>query len=92
MLVQSNGIAHLETNVITGSGAGGGVHVVTGRLSAFGANPNGIDHSFVTGGSGDGVLIDATAGTIADPMTQNDLSNNTGFGVNNLSATSIAPT
>jgi uncharacterized repeat protein (TIGR01451 family) len=88
VLIQSNGLAHIETNVITGSGAGGGVHVVTGNLSAFGANPNGIDHSFVSGGSGDGVLIDATAGTIA-PLLDNDLSNNTGFGVNNLSATSI---
>jgi uncharacterized repeat protein (TIGR01451 family) len=88
VLVQSNGIAHLETNVITGSGAGGGVHVVTGNLSAFGANPNAIDHSFVSGGSADGVLIDATAGAIA-PLLYNDLSNNTGFGLNNLSAGSI---
>jgi len=88
VLVQSNGLAHLETNVITGSGAGGGVHVVTGNLSAFGANPNGIDHSFVSGGSADGVLIDATAGAIA-PLLFNDLSNNTGFGLNNLSAGSV---
>jgi uncharacterized repeat protein (TIGR01451 family) len=88
VLVQSNGIAHLETNVITASGAGGGVHVVTGNLAAFGANPNGIDHSFVSGGSADGVLIDAAAGAIA-PLLYNDLSNNTGFGVHNLSAGSI---
>ncbi|MEA2236724.1 MAG: trimeric autotransporter adhesin [Thermoanaerobaculia bacterium] len=85
VLVQSNGIAHLETDVIIASGAGGGVHVVTGTLAAFGANPNGIDHSFVINGSGDGVLIDATAGAIA-PLLYNDLSNNTGFGLNNLSA------
>jgi uncharacterized repeat protein (TIGR01451 family) len=88
VLVQSNGLAHLETNVITGSGAGGGVHVVTGTLAAFGANPNGIDHSFVSGGSADGVLIDATAGAIA-PLLYNDLSNNTGFGLHNLSAGSV---
>lgn len=88
VLIQSNGLAHIETNVITGSGAGGGVHVATGTLAAFGANPNGIDHSFVTGGSADGVLIDATAGAIA-PLLDNDLSNNTGFGLHNLSGGSV---
>ena len=88
VLVQSNGIAHLQTNVITGSGAGGGVHVITGMLAGSGANPNGIDHTFVSGGSGDGVLIDATAGAIA-PLIDNDLSNNTGFGLKNLSAPTI---
>jgi len=92
VLIQSNGIAHLDTDVITGSGAGGGVHVVTGLLGAAGANTNGIFRTFVTGGSADGVLIDATAGTITDPMTQNDFSNNTGFGMNNLSATNISAT
>jgi uncharacterized repeat protein (TIGR01451 family) len=90
VLVQSNGIAHIETNVITGSGAGGGVHVATGLLSAFGANPNGIDHTFVTGGSADGVLIDATAGAITAPLTLNDFSGNTGFGLHNLSATLVS--
>lgn len=92
VLVQSNGIAHIETNVITGSGAGGGVHVVTGMLAPFGANPNGIDHSFVSGGSGDGVLFDATATTPTLPPTSivdNDLSNNTGFALKNLTANSV---
>ncbi|MEA2336692.1 MAG: hypothetical protein QOE82_699, partial [Thermoanaerobaculia bacterium] len=92
VLIQSNGVAHLDTDVITGSGAGGGVHVVTGLLSAAGANTNGIFRTFVTGGSGDGVLVDATAGAITDPMTQNDFSNNTGFGMHNLSATNISAT
>ena len=92
VLIQSNGVAHLDTDVITGSGAGGGVHVVTGLLSAAGANTNGIFRTFVTGGSADGVHIDATAGTITAPMTQNDFSNNTGFGMNNLSATNISAT
>ena len=92
VLIQSNGVAHLDTDVITGSGAGGGVHLVTGLLSAAGANTNGIFRTFVSGGSADGVHIDATAGTITDPMTQNDFSNNTGFGMNNLSATNISAT
>jgi len=92
VLIQSNGIAHLDTDVITGSGAGGGVHVVTGLLSAAGANTNGIFRTFVSGGSADGVHIDATAGTITDPMTQNDFSNNAGFGMNNQSATAISAT
>jgi len=92
VLVQSNGIAHIETNVITGSGAGGGVHVATGLLSAFGANPNGIDHTFVTGGSADGVLIDAAAGAITAPLALNNFSSNTGFGLHNLSASTITAT
>ena len=91
VLIQSNGVAHLDTDVITGSGAGGGVHVITGLLSALGANTNGIFRTFVTGGSADGVLIDATAGPITAPMTQNDFSNNTGFGLNNLSAPPAIP-
>jgi uncharacterized repeat protein (TIGR01451 family) len=92
VLIQSNGVAHLDTDVITGSGAGGGVHLVSGLLSAAGANTNGIFRTFVSGGSGDGVLIDATAGAITAPMTQNDFSNNTGFGMKNLSATTISAT
>ncbi len=92
VLIQSNGVAHLDTDVITGSGTGGGVHLVTGLLSAAGANTNGIFRTFVSGGSADGVLIDATAGVITAPMTQNDFSNNTGFGMNNLSATTISAT
>jgi uncharacterized repeat protein (TIGR01451 family) len=89
VLIQSNGVAHLDTDVITGSGAGGGVHLVTGLLSAAGANTNGIFRTFITGGSADGVHIDATAGTITAPMTQNDFSNNTGLGVNNLTSTQV---
>jgi uncharacterized repeat protein (TIGR01451 family) len=93
VLVQSNGLAHLETDVITGSGAGGGVHVVTGMLAGFGANLNGIDHSFVSGGSGDGVLLDATATVPAIPpltiILDNDLGNNAGFGLHNLTANAV---
>jgi uncharacterized repeat protein (TIGR01451 family) len=84
ILVQSNGLAHVEQNVITGSGAGGGIHVVTGNLSASGANPDGVFQSYVSGGSGDGIWIEAVAGVIA-PMAQNDLSGNAGFGLRNES-------
>ena len=35
VLVQSDGLAHLDTDVITGSGSGG-VHVLNGSLAAFG--------------------------------------------------------
>jgi len=52
------------------------------------SEPNGIDHSFVSAGLGRCVLIDATAGAIA-PLLDNNLSNNTGFGLHNLSAGSI---
>jgi uncharacterized repeat protein (TIGR01451 family) len=88
VLVQSNGIAHLEQNVITGSHSGGGIHVLTGMLTASGANPNGVFQSFVSGGSGDGIHIEAGAGPI-DPISQNDLSGNGGLGLRN---DSVAPT
>lgn len=88
VLVQSGGSAHFENVEITGSGAGGGVHVVTGTLAGWGPNPNGIANSYITGGSGDGVWIEATAGAIA-PLLHNDLSNNAGFGLRNESAPSI---
>jgi uncharacterized repeat protein (TIGR01451 family) len=92
VLIQSNGIANLHSCEITASGAGGGVHVVTGLLSAAGTNTNSIFNTFVSGGSADGVHIDATAGAITDPMTNNNFGNNTGFGLNNQSATTIAAT
>jgi uncharacterized repeat protein (TIGR01451 family) len=92
VLIQSNGIAHFENNVITGSGSGGGIHLITGMLTgspaAFPANLNSIYRSFVSGGSGDGILIDATAGSVSQ-LSQNDLSGNTGFGLDNLSAPAI---
>jgi uncharacterized repeat protein (TIGR01451 family) len=85
VLVQSNGIANLNQNVITGSGTGGGIHVITGMLAAFGTNVNGVTNSYVSGGSGDGIWIEATAGAIA-PLLDNNLGNNTGFGLLNQSA------
>jgi uncharacterized repeat protein (TIGR01451 family) len=85
VLVQSNGIAHIETMTVTGSGAGGGVRVVTGMLTGSGANPNGISNSFVSGGTGDGVWIETTAGAIS-PLLHNDFGGNTGFGLRNDSA------
>ncbi|MCU1347076.1 MAG: hypothetical protein JWO56_106, partial [Acidobacteria bacterium] len=88
VLVQSNGIAHFEDDTITGSGSGGGLHVITGTLTGAGANPNGVFHTFVSGGSGDGIVIDATAGAIA-PLFENNLGNNAGFGLHNLAAPSI---
>jgi uncharacterized repeat protein (TIGR01451 family) len=88
VLVQSNGIAHITQNTITGSGSGGGIHVLTGMLAGSGANTNGVYRTFVSGGSGDGIWIEATAGTIA-PIMENDLGNNAGFGLRNQSAPSI---
>ena len=88
ILVQSNGIAHLEHNLILANGSGAGIHVITGMLTGFGANPDGIFQCFVTAGSADGIWIESTAGAIA-PISQNDLSGNTGFGLRNESAPSI---
>jgi uncharacterized repeat protein (TIGR01451 family) len=91
VLVQSNGIAHITHDVITGSGSGGGVHVITGSLTASGAETDAVVSSVVSGGSSDGILIDATAGTIGS-MSLNDLSGNTGFGLNNLAAPAVTAT
>lgn len=88
VLVQSDGIAHIETMYVTGSGAGGGIHVITGSLTGSGLNVNGVSSSFVSGGSGDGIWIEAGAGAIA-PLFYNDLGNNTGVGLRNESAPSI---
>jgi uncharacterized repeat protein (TIGR01451 family) len=90
VLVQSNGIAHLETDTIVAS-VDAGVHVVSGRLSGFGADPNGIENSYASNGPGDGVRIEATAGTIA-PFLHNAFNNDSNLGVNNLSATPITAT
>lgn len=84
-LVQSDGVAHLEENTITGSGSGGGVHVLTGSLTGYLANTSGISNTTVSGGSGDGIWIEATAGAIA-PISQNDLGGNSGFGLRNDAA------
>ena len=85
VLVQSNGIANVYQNTITGSGAGGGVHVITGGLTGSVPVTNAVQENFISGGSGDGILIDATAGAIGS-IFNNDLSGNAGLGVNNLSA------
>jgi hypothetical protein len=88
VLVRSDGIAHFENNVITGSGSGAGIHVVTGTLTGSGANANSVYQNSVTGGSGDGIWIEATAGAVA-PISNNDLSGNGSIGLRNESAPSI---
>src|SRR6185369_4810767 len=92
VLIQSNGIAHFENNVITGSGSGGGIRVTTGTLTGspamFPANSNSIYRTSVSGGSGYGVWIEGTAGSVA-PLTQNDLGNNANFALRNEAAPSI---
>jgi hypothetical protein len=84
VLVQSNGVANLFQNTITGSGSGGGVHVLTGQLAAAGAVTHAVEQNSITGGSGDGIKVDATAGPIG-AIFGNDLSGNGGLAVNNLS-------
>ncbi|HEV7764079.1 MAG TPA: DUF11 domain-containing protein [Thermoanaerobaculia bacterium] len=88
VLVQGNGVAHFTHNVITGSGSGGGIHVVTGTLTGSGANTESVFRTAVSGGSGDGIWIEATAGAIAS-MSENDLGGNTGFGLRNQSVPPI---
>ena len=88
VLVQSNGIAHFEDDVITGSGAGGGIQLLTGSLTGSSANTDGIFQTVVSGGSADGVWITATAGAVA-PLLDNDLSGNAGFGLRNDAAPQV---
>jgi uncharacterized repeat protein (TIGR01451 family) len=88
ILVQSNGVAHVTHNTITGSGAGGGLHVITGTLTGTVTNTNSAFRNYISGGSGDGVWIEATAGAVA-PMSQNNLSGNAGFGFRNESVPAI---
>jgi hypothetical protein len=87
VLIQSNGLANLYRNNISGSGSGGGVHVITGQLGAAGPVTNAVQENFIRNGSA-GLLIDATAGAIG-PIFNNDLSGNSGFALNNGPAAAI---
>jgi uncharacterized repeat protein (TIGR01451 family) len=64
VLIQSNGLANLNGNIIEGSGSGGGVRVVSGQLAASGSATNAVQANFIRNGSGDGILIEGTAGPI----------------------------
>jgi len=89
VLIQSNGVANLVQNTITGSGAGGGVHVLDGgQLSAGGPLTHAVEQNFISGGSGDGIRVEATAGAIG-VIFNNDLGGNAGLGINNLTASLI---
>jgi hypothetical protein len=69
--------AAVDDNHITGNETG--IRVLNG------GSLTSVTGDFVTGNTGDGILIDATAGTIG-PIFNNDLSGNTGLAINNLSA------
>jgi uncharacterized repeat protein (TIGR01451 family) len=75
VLVQSNGLANLNQNTIEGSGSGGGVRVVSGQLAPSGSATNAVQANFIRNGSGDGILIEGTAGPIG-PIFGNTLSGN----------------
>jgi hypothetical protein len=83
LLIQSGGSANLHRNEITGSGAGGGVHVVNGALAGVGGGPAMFENR-VTGGSADGVRVEAD-GAVFDDVSRNDLSGNAGAGFSNAS-------
>jgi hypothetical protein len=83
VLIQSDGSANLLRNEITGSGAGGGVHVVNGALAGVSGGPA-MSENRVTGGSADGVRVES-AGALLGDVRRNDLSGNAGAGFSNAS-------
>jgi uncharacterized repeat protein (TIGR01451 family) len=89
ILVQSNGVAHVSHNAITFSGTGGGLHVLTGTITGTTTEPDGVYRNIISGGSGNGIWIEVGAGAIA-PIAQNDLGANTGFGLLNATASTLA--
>jgi uncharacterized repeat protein (TIGR01451 family) len=84
VLLQSNGIANLFQNTISGS-LSAGVNVDSGNLTGSGPVTNGVQENFITGGAVDGIRV-ALGNTVTGAIFNNDLSGNTGLGVNNLSA------
>src|SRR5262249_10651040 len=88
VLVQSGGSAYLARNKITGSGAGGGVHVLDGTLASAGTGVNAVEENFITGGTGDGIKVEL-AGSITGAVFNNDLSNNAGLAINNLGVATV---
>src|SRR5262249_48217031 len=81
VLIQSNGIANLFQNTITGSRTAG-VNVVSGQLTGSGPVANAVEENVISG-AGDGIRL-AAGTTVTAPIFNNDLGN-TGVGVKNLS-------
>jgi hypothetical protein len=82
VLIQSEGSAHLADNTIINSRLGGGVRLASGRIIGTSGTGFGMLRNLISGGSGDGVWIEATAGVVM-PLLGNDFSDNDGFGVRN---------
>jgi hypothetical protein len=80
LVAGANSLASLTQDTITTNGTG--VHVVTGG-SLLSAGQN-----FISSNTGDGILIDAAAGTVG-PINDNNLSGNGGFAVDNQSGSLI---
>jgi hypothetical protein len=78
--VEAGGSAAVNNNRITANGTG--IHVTDG------GSLTSVTENFITGNTGDGILITATAGSVA-PVFHNDLSGNGGLAVNNQSATTV---
>lgn len=76
----AGGAAAVDNNTISANGTG--IHVTNG------GSLTSVTENFITGNTGDGILITATAGSVA-PVFNNDLSGNGGLAVNNQSATTV---
>lgn len=81
VLVQSNGLANLFQNTITGS-ATAGVQVLSGSLAAVVVGGNAVQENFISGGAGAGIVL-ALGSTVTGGIFNNDLSANVGLAVDN---------
>lgn len=86
VLIQSNGVANLFQNTITGSRSVG-VNVLSGSLTGSGTVTNAVQENFISDGQAGIVLAAGT--TVTGNIFNNDLSGNVGLALDNQSATAV---
>ena len=90
VLIQGGGAANLFQNTIIGSGVGGAVKVVNGRLTGSGSVTNAVQENDLSGGDGDAIVLDVNS-SVTGGIYNNNLATadvgirNSGAGVVNAS-------
>jgi hypothetical protein len=87
VFIQSKGAANLWRNTITGSHTAAVEVTDGGRLESSGPVTNAVQENFLKGGT-EGILVKSDAGAIGS-VYDNDLSGNSGFALDNQTATTI---